>query len=148
MRSIVLVRLLYLSIATAQRSMNRLTYYDMALACGIKMMPSRLITIDGRSHFITERFERAGNEKLHIQTLAAMSPDADCYEVLMKTARLLRIPDNELADIFRIAAFNVLAANVDDHNKNFSLHQECIFYHRRGGICRAPFPRLCQSQWH
>ena len=96
------------------------TYYDMALACGIKMMPSRLITIDGRSHFITERFDRARNEKLHIQTLAAMSPDADCYEDLMKTARLLRIPDNELADIFRIAAFNVLAANVDDHNKNFS----------------------------
>ena len=96
------------------------TYYDMALACGIKMMPSRLITIDGRSHFITERFDRAGNDKLHIQTLAAISPDADCYEDLMKTARLLRIPDNELADIFRVAAFNVLAANVDDHNKNFS----------------------------
>ena len=96
------------------------TYYDMALACGIKMMPSRLITIDGHSHFITERFDRAGNDKLHIQTLAALSPDADCYEDLMKTARLLRIPDNELAEIFRIAAFNVFAANVDDHNKNFS----------------------------
>ncbi|MDD6779501.1 MAG: HipA N-terminal domain-containing protein, partial [Prevotellaceae bacterium] len=63
------------------------TYYDMALACGIKMMPSRLITIDGHSHFITERFDRAGKDKLHIQTLAALSPDADCYEDLMKTAR-------------------------------------------------------------
>ena len=61
------------------------TYYDMALACGIKMMPSRLITIDGHSHFITERFDRVGNDKLHIQTLAALSPDADCYEDLMRS---------------------------------------------------------------
>lgn len=96
------------------------TYYDMALACGIKMMPSRLINIDSRRHFITERFDRTASGKVHIQTLAAISPDADCYEDLMKTARLLRLPDNELEDLFRIAVFNVLAANVDDHNKNFS----------------------------
>lgn len=96
------------------------TYYDMALACGIKMMPSRLIDIDGRRHFITERFDRTANGKVHVQTLAALSPDADCYEDLMKTARLLRIPDNELVNLFRITVFNVLASNIDDHNKNFS----------------------------
>ena len=43
--------------------------------------------------------ERQG-EKGFFQFLAVVSPDADCYEDLMKTARLLRLPDNDLADIW------------------------------------------------
>lgn len=96
------------------------TYYDMAVSCGIKMMPSKLVTIDGHRHFLTERFDREGKEKIHIQTLAAMYPEADSYEELMKAARMLNIPDCEVCEIFRLAAFNILAANMDDHNKNFS----------------------------
>ncbi|WP_288280834.1 HipA domain-containing protein [uncultured Prevotella sp.] len=35
-----------------------MAYYLMANAAGINMMPSRLIEIDGRQHFLTQRFDR------------------------------------------------------------------------------------------
>ena len=35
---------------------------------------------------LTERFDRRGGKKLHVQTLAAMNPAADSYESLFDTA--------------------------------------------------------------
>lgn len=95
-------------------------YYKMACASGIAMMPSRLMTIDGKPHFLTERFDRRNGEKLHVLTLAAMDPDADSYEDLFSVCRRLRLPDDQQAELFRRMVFNVLACNVDDHSKNFS----------------------------
>ncbi len=51
-----------------------MTYYEMALEAGINMMPSELISIEGQSHFITERYDRREGKKIHTQTLAAMCP--------------------------------------------------------------------------
>ena len=65
-------------------------YYKMACAAGITMMPSRLMTIEGRNHFLTERFDRRDGEKLHVLTLAAMDPEADSYEDLFSVCRRLR----------------------------------------------------------
>lgn len=39
-------------------------YYRMALDAGISMMPSELRTYDGITHFLTQRFDRNGNEKI------------------------------------------------------------------------------------
>ena len=52
-----------------------MTYYEMAVKAGIDMMPSRLYEIEGNRNFITKRFDRDGERKLHTQTLAAISPD-------------------------------------------------------------------------
>lgn len=38
----------------------------------MEMMPSMLIEGEKEAHFLTERFDRKGNEKIHIQTLAAI----------------------------------------------------------------------------
>lgn len=96
-------------------------YYKMATASGITMMPSSLIDIAGEQHFITERFDRkAGGAKVFTQTLAAVNPSASSYEDLFRTARKLGIPQKEIDELFARAAFNFLAGNVDDHNKNFS----------------------------
>lgn len=97
-----------------------MTYYDMANLAGIDMMPSRLIDVDGTKHFITKRFDRDGDCKIHMQTLAAINPDADSYEKLMMTCRKLRLPQNTLQEVFRRMVFNILANNTDDHNKNFA----------------------------
>lgn len=43
-----------------------MTYYEMAIKSGIDMMPSRLYEIDGNRNFITKRFDRDGERKLHI----------------------------------------------------------------------------------
>lgn len=95
-------------------------YYLMAQEAGLRMMPSRLLEGKDSVHFITERFDRYGAEKLHVQTLAAMNPDSTSYEDLFTVARKLGLPQNDLKQLFLQTAMNFMAANVDDHNKNFS----------------------------
>jgi serine/threonine-protein kinase HipA len=96
------------------------TYYDMALATGINMMESRLVEVEGTCHFLTRRFDRDDTGKLHIQTLAAMYPEADSYEKLLMVCRKLHLPEVDCQEVFRRLVFNVLSNNTDDHNKNFS----------------------------
>lgn len=95
-------------------------YYKMACAAGITMMPSRLMKIENKQHFLTERFDRRDGEKLHVLTLAAMVPEADSYEDLFAVCRQLRLPQNHQRELFKRMVFNVLGGNVDDHSKNFS----------------------------
>lgn len=96
------------------------SYYLMALEASLKMMPSKLIHGENETHFLTERFDRRGNEKIHVQTLAAMSPQSSSYEELFDTALKIGIVPAELKQLFRQMVMNVVAGNVDDHNKNFS----------------------------
>lgn len=105
-----------------ERSSSELemAYYDMATAAGIQMMPCRLIEVEGKHHFITRRFDRDEDRKLHMQTLAALYPEADSYEKLLMVCRKMRLPESTQEDIFRRMVFNYLANNTDDHNKNFS----------------------------
>ena len=95
-------------------------YYQMALDAGINIMPSELRTYDGVTHFLTQRFDRSGNEKIHIQTLAAMSPASNSYEDIFLTIRSLNLPYQDYVQQYLRTVFNIIARNVDDHNKNFS----------------------------
>lgn len=100
------------------------SYHLMAVDAGLHMMPSLLLETDNEAHFITQRFDRQGNEKVHVQTLAAMNPLSDSYEDLFETARRLNLPHGDFESLFMQMALNILAANVDDHNKNFSFIME------------------------
>lgn len=97
-----------------------MAYYEMAISCGIDMEFCRLIKVEGVSHFMTRRFDRKDGKKLHMQTLAAINPEADSYEDLMLTCRKLGLSEKELIEVFRRLVFNIMANNTDDHNKNFS----------------------------
>ncbi len=97
-----------------------MTYYELAKAAGINMMDSELYEVDGNYHFLTKRFDRKGDKKLHTQTLAAMDPDAESYEQLIAVCRKLHLPETDCVEVFRRMVFNVLANNTDDHNKNFT----------------------------
>ena len=101
-----------------------MAYHWMAKEAGITMMPSRLLRIDGRIHFLTARYDRAGGRKIHTQTLAAMNPGADSYEDMFEVCRKLGIPANEQSELFRRMVFNVMGGNADDHVKNFSFMME------------------------
>jgi serine/threonine-protein kinase HipA len=92
----------------------------MAIEAGINMMESKLIEVEGTHHFLTRRFDRDGNGKLHTQTLAAMYPEADTYEKLLMVCRKLHLPEVDCQEVFRRLVFNILTNNTDDHNKNFS----------------------------
>jgi serine/threonine-protein kinase HipA len=95
-------------------------YYQMALAAGINMMPSELRSYGNVTHFLTRRFDRVGNDRIHIQTLAAMSPESNSYEDLFAVIRRLNLPYEDSRQQYLRMVFNVLARNVDDHTKNFS----------------------------
>lgn len=97
-----------------------MAYYKMATAAGITMMPCKLTEVEGKKHFITYRFDRDGQQKLHMQTLAALYPEADSYEKLLMVCRKMRLPESTQEEVFRRMVFNILANNTDDHNKNFS----------------------------
>ncbi len=103
-------------------------YYLMAQDMGIRMMPSRLLEVDGDLHFLTQRFDRQEGKRIHIQTLAAMSETACSYEDLMQVARRLGISQEEQNQLFLRIAMNIFGGNVDDHTKNFS------FMLPKGGI--------------
>lgn len=96
------------------------SYYLMALDAGVMMMPSCLLEGETATHFLTERFDRRGDKKVHVQTLAAMQPSADSYEDLFDTAYRIGVSPAELQQLFRLMVLNILGGNVDDHNKNFS----------------------------
>ncbi len=96
------------------------SYYLMAKEAGLEMMPCQLLEGEKETHFLTERFDRSGNEKVHVQTLAALNPTANSYEELFETACKIGVPLAELRLLFRSTVMNVLGGNVDDHNKNFS----------------------------
>jgi serine/threonine-protein kinase HipA len=104
-----------------------MAYYNMALACGIIMMPSMLLEENGRAHFMTKRFDREdGDIKHHIQTLCAINHydynavNSFSYEQLFQTMRELRLTYPEAEQMFRRMVFNVVSRNCDDHTKNFA----------------------------
>lgn len=47
--------------------------------------------------------------KLHVQTLAAMYPEADSYEELLMTCRKMRLPESPQNGISRRLVFDYLA---------------------------------------
>ena len=106
------------------------SYYQMAKECGIQMMPCHLLNEGRRRHFITQRFDRNGNDRIHIQTLNAMShisykrPGEYSYEALFATARELGLSPDEAKQLFRRMVFNVIARNHDDHSKNFAFSMD------------------------
>jgi serine/threonine-protein kinase HipA len=102
-------------------------YYLMARDAGIDMMPCRLYEENGRSHFMTQRFDRLDNgDKVHMQSLYAMMhldnqlPGAHSYEQAMVAIERLGIGKAALEEQFRRMAFNVIGRNQDDHTKNIA----------------------------
>ncbi|WP_287133420.1 type II toxin-antitoxin system HipA family toxin [Alteromonas sp.] len=101
-------------------------YHLMANKCGVDMMPCRLLHEGNRRHFITQRFDRNKNNKVHVQTLNGLAhvdykkPGAFSYEELFGIARQLKLSAVEAEQLFKRMTFNIIARNHDDHSKNFA----------------------------
>ncbi len=129
-----------------------MAYYCMATACGIEMMPSRLLEENGRAHFMTRRFDReGGSDKHHIQTFGAMKHfdynlvTSFSYEQLFQTMRELKLPYPDAEQMFSRMVFNVVARNCDDHTKNFAFRLK-----KNGTWELAPAYDVCHAYqpWH
>lgn len=101
-------------------------YHLMANKCGVDMMPCRLLQEGNRRHFITQRFDRIKNNKVHVQTLNGLAhvdykkPGAFSYAELFGIARQLKLSAVEAEQLFKRMTFNIIARNHDDHSKNFA----------------------------
>ncbi|ELV8715553.1 type II toxin-antitoxin system HipA family toxin [Vibrio vulnificus] len=101
-------------------------YHLMANKCGVDMMPCRLLHEGNRRHFITQRFDRIKNSKVHVQTLNGLAhidykkPGSFSYAELFGIARQLKLSAIDAEQLFKRMTFNIIARNHDDHSKNFA----------------------------
>jgi serine/threonine-protein kinase HipA len=101
-------------------------YANMARAAGVRMADCRLLEEGGRRHFMTRRFDRSSNSKLHMQSLAALQhfdfkqAGAYSYEQALLTIRQLKLSHKAVEEQFRRMVFNIVARNQDDHVKNIA----------------------------
>ncbi|MGM0479927.1 MAG: type II toxin-antitoxin system HipA family toxin [Bacteroidota bacterium] len=101
-------------------------YYLMAKDAGIKISESRLFGGDKNKKFFgTKRFDRKGNSRIHVHSLAGLLHDdfrksTMDYGHIMDAVIRLEKNKQSLEKVMRLAMFNVLTANQDDHSKNFS----------------------------
>lgn len=101
-------------------------YYLMAKQCGIEMMPCHLLPEGHRRHFITQRFDRIKNQKIHVQTLNGIAhvdykkPGSFSYAELFGVARQLKLSALDAEQLLKRMVFNIIARNHDDHAKNFA----------------------------
>jgi serine/threonine-protein kinase HipA len=100
-------------------------YATMARAAGIDFPETRLLEEGGRAHFMVKRFDRtSAGGKLHMQSLCGLAGldfnavGAHGYEQLLQAVDALGLGAGARTEVFRRAAFNVMAANCDDHTKN------------------------------
>ncbi|MGM9868626.1 MAG: type II toxin-antitoxin system HipA family toxin [Sodaliphilus sp.] len=102
------------------------SFAQLVKKCGINMSECSLIEENGRAHFLTKRFDRIGNSKLHMQTLCGIAHfdyrllRAYSYEQAFNVMRALQLSYEEAQEMFRRVVFNVVVRNQDDHTKNIS----------------------------
>ena len=101
-------------------------YALMAKEAGIQIPDVHLFPAqNGAGYFSIKRFDRDGDKRYHMHTACGLlhsdfrTPSLD-YEDLMALTGVLTRDVREVEKMYRLAVFNVLAHNRDDHAKNFS----------------------------
>lgn len=100
-------------------------YHLFAKESGIIMSPCKLLELDGRSHFLTYRFDRNGNKRFHIHSLSGMmhynpAETYNDYMDMFRIANKLNLSQAQKEQMAKIILFNAIFGNKDDHSKNFS----------------------------
>jgi serine/threonine-protein kinase HipA len=100
-------------------------YSLMAKDAGIEISDTKLIEGRDNSYFAIKRFDRVNDTRVHMHSFAALVhsdfrvPTVDYDDILTLTLHLTKdIP--EVHKVFKLAVFNLLTHNRDDHAKNFS----------------------------
>jgi serine/threonine-protein kinase HipA len=101
-------------------------YSNMARAAGIDFPETRLLHENGRAHFLTRRFDRVAGRRIHMQSLCGLAAvdfnliATNDYAQLFTAIDELGLDADARTEAFRRMAFNVAAANHDDHSKNIA----------------------------
>ena len=124
------------------------SYYEIARECGIDMMESRVFEENGRSHFMTRRFDRGDDgRKKFVQTLGAIAhfdyyeSGLYSYEQVIMTMRRLGMSQASIEEQVRRTIFNLVGCNQDDHVKNISFIMD-----RQGAWQLSPAYDMCHAE--
>ncbi|HWD22633.1 MAG TPA: type II toxin-antitoxin system HipA family toxin [Burkholderiales bacterium] len=135
---------------------NRIEYVygQMAGKAGIEMPEMRLLEERDFAHLMIKRFDRDGQQKIHMHSLGGLEhadynqPQLYSYERYFRVVNKLNLGYPALEQAFRRAVFNILAVNQDDHVKNLSFLMDMngdwrlspaydLTYARGGGFTRT-----------
>jgi serine/threonine-protein kinase HipA len=100
-------------------------YSMMAKAAGLDMPPTTLLNGKKGRYFAVQRFDRESDKRIHTHSVAGLVhsdfrfPTLDYDDLLTLTLHLTKNVQ-EVEKVYRLACFNLLAHNRDDHSKNFS----------------------------
>ena len=101
-------------------------YAKMAINAGVDMPDIHLFPAKkGSGYFAVKRFDRDGARRFHMHTACGLlhsdfrTPSLDYEDLIALTGALTR-DVREVEKMYRMAVFNVMAHNRDDHSKNFS----------------------------
>ena len=106
-------------------------YSRMARDAGIEMPETHLLRDGEFAHFITRRFDRAGDDtaetggRLHFHSLGGLQhidfndQFVFSYERYFDTIRAIGLGQSSVNEAFRRMVFSVATVNFDDHVKNF-----------------------------
>lgn len=100
-------------------------YHLFARECGIEMSPCELLEVEGRTHFLTYRFDRRGEERYHMHSLSGMmhhNPENtyNDYMDMFRIAQKMNVSQANKEQIAKLLLFNAIFGNRDDHSRNFS----------------------------
>jgi len=98
-------------------------YSLMAKDAGLIMPDTTLFKSEKKEYFGVRRFDRTKEGRVHVHTLSGIlnvGPGnfSVGYEHLAKVAQAITGDFREVVKVVRLATFNVLASNQDDHSKN------------------------------
>ena len=100
-------------------------YSLMAKEAGLEMPKTALLEGKKGRYFACERFDRVGDDRVHMHSAAGLThsdfryPSLDYDDMLSLTLHLTKNMQ-EVEKVFRLACFNLFTHNRDDHAKNFS----------------------------
>ena len=100
-------------------------YALMAQDAGIEMSETKLLGSGEKFYFATKRFDRVGDNRVHTHSVGGLThsdfriPILDYDDLLGLTLHLTK-DVTEQTKMFKLATFNLLMHNRDDHAKNFS----------------------------
>lgn len=106
-----------------------MTEHDLAEKCGIQLPEARMMRLSDRgAAFVTRHFDRKNGERIHLMSmmtaLGLTDGNADGAGYLDIAGILEQYsvkPEEDLRELWRRMAFNVLTSNCDDHLRNHGM---------------------------
>lgn len=101
--------------------------YELAVVAGVDMFPSELRQFSSGHHtFLTKRFDRQGNQRLHFSSAMTQlhyddgeqSEGASYLEIAEFLSTQGAQTEADLAQLWRRIVFNIAVSNTDDHLRN------------------------------